>query len=123
MKYIIHTCRARLWYVNQFLKPSLTKQGIRENDIIIWLDKNNLGNLRSFLNSLIILPNEDYIWHLQDDIIICSDFKERTEKYDKVQIHWLHLISLFMCVFTHQTDCTSHSTLHHTTRTENEQLS
>ena len=82
MKYIIHTCKPRLWYVNKFLKPSLIKQGIRENDIIIWLDKNDLGNLRNFLNSLIILPNEDYIWHLQDDIIICSDFKQRAEEYN-----------------------------------------
>ena len=82
MKYLIHTCSPRLWYIQQYLKPSLINQGIKEKDIIIWLDKCNLGNLKSFLNSLLILPDEDYIWHLQDDIIICSNFKEQSEKYN-----------------------------------------
>ena len=33
MKYMIHTCEARLWYVEEYLIPSMLKQGIKEDDI------------------------------------------------------------------------------------------
>ena len=83
MKYMIHTCNARLWYVQQYLKPSLEKQGIKESNIKIWLDEENKGNLASTLESFSSLPKSGYTWHLQDDVIICSDFKERTENLEQ----------------------------------------
>ena len=82
MKYMIHTCNARLWYVQQYLKPSLLQQGIKESNIKIWLDEENKGNLTSTLESFSSLPKTGYTWHLQDDVIVCSDFKEKTEKLE-----------------------------------------
>ena len=40
----------------------------------------------------------------------------------EVSFHWFLIISLFMCVFTTEAHCTSHSTLHNTARTQDEQL-
>ena len=40
----------------------------------------------------------------------------------EVSFHWFLIISLFMCVFTTEAHCTSHSTLHNTTWTQDEQL-
>ena len=88
MKYMIHTYPKRFWYVEKYLIPSMIKQGIKEEDIYIFNDCNNRGNLQAFLDSLdyIInyLPEEKGLWHLQDDVIICKDFKKRTSKHCKV---------------------------------------
>lgn len=51
MKYLIHTCTKREWYVNDHLIPLLTEQGITKNDIKVWNDKNKAGNLESFVAS------------------------------------------------------------------------
>ena len=83
MKYMIHSCNKRLWYVKEFLIPSMIKEGIKEDDIIIWNDDNSVGNLKSWLLSCEWvrdnLPIEDGIWHLQDDVLISKDYYEKTQ--------------------------------------------
>lgn len=83
-KYLIHTYPKRLWYVEEYLIPSMLKQNIAEVDITIYNDIKHEGNLRACLNAFLSVPDDDNgTWHLQDDIIICKDFKERTEAYDE----------------------------------------
>lgn len=79
--YMIHTCKDRKWYVEQYLIPSLLLQGINLDQIILWLDKDNLGNLESCMKAFESLPDNGYTWHLQDDIIICRNFKQKTEEF------------------------------------------
>lgn len=61
----------------------MIEQGIDEDRIEVWMDKNRDGNLLSCMKCF-----EEYgkrgkgRWHLQDDVIISSDFREKTEKYD-----------------------------------------
>ena len=76
-KYMIHTYPKREWYVLEFLVPSMLKQGIPKEDIIIYSDRNKLGNLKAFYYSLLKVKGDT--WHLQDDIVITKDFKDRTE--------------------------------------------
>lgn len=76
-KIIIHACPARLWYVNEFLIPSLKDQGLE--NIIIKNDTYRIGNLLSFVLSC---RDAGDAWHLQDDVIICEDFKKRIEEID-----------------------------------------
>lgn len=79
--YMIHTCSARRWYVDNFLLPSMKDQGI--NDITVYEDKEMVGSLQTYMQSFSELPNDNNgTWHLQDDVIICRDFKQRTEKYN-----------------------------------------
>lgn len=85
-KYMIHTCWKREWYVNEYLIPSMIKQGINRDDILVYVDRVGAGNLKAFLDSadLLTIP-ERYkfgTWHLQDDVIISSKFKETTERYN-----------------------------------------
>ena len=84
--YMIHTCYKRLWYVEKYLIPSMVKQGILKEDIIVWKDKQKSGNLESFVRSMKWIaenqPHKDGIWHLQDDIAISKQFKDLTEKYN-----------------------------------------
>lgn len=62
----------------------MTEQGIDSNKIIVWQDKEEQGNLKSFLSSCeYIAQDGDDFWHLQDDICISKDFKQRTEELDK----------------------------------------
>lgn len=83
MKYMIHSCNKRLWYVKKYLIPSMIKEGIPEEDIILWNDDNGIGNLKSWVKSCEYirdnLPMYDITWHMQDDVIICKNFKERTQ--------------------------------------------
>lgn len=83
MTYLIHTYPKRLWYVKEFLVPTMIEQGISESDIIIYNDKEFKGNLKGFLDSChYVKDNLDITkgtWHLQDDVVISSDFKERTQ--------------------------------------------
>ena len=68
----------RLWYIQNFLIPSIVNQGI-ENDIIsISLDTDSYGCLESCMKDINI-PRYGNTWHLQNDIIICSDFKKSKE--------------------------------------------
>lgn len=79
MKYLIHTLPARYWYVTDYLIPSMLQQGIIFSDIDIYTDKNQEGCLKSTLKSFKGLPEDGYTWHIQDDVILSSRFKEITE--------------------------------------------
>ena len=78
-KYMIHARKSHLWYVDEFLIPSMLEQGIGKDDIIVWTD--------SFMDSMKwIVQNECYldgIWHLQDDVVISGKFKEITSKENR----------------------------------------
>ena len=81
--YMIHTYPKRLWYVEQYLVPSMVQQGIDNSQIIIYNDTKGLGNLKACMDAFLKVPDDDKgTWHLQDDVIICKDFKERTEEFD-----------------------------------------
>jgi len=75
--YIIHTCAERKWYVENYLIQALTEQHI--NHIAVYIDYNKDGQIKSLINSYKCIGDKD-AWHLQDDIIISSRFKELTEK-------------------------------------------
>lgn len=81
-KYLIHAYPPRMWYVTQYLVPSMLKQGIEEVNITIYNDSKGEGNLRSCLNAFASCDGNGGTWHIQDDVIICHNFKERTEQYD-----------------------------------------
>lgn len=78
--YMIHACNSRMWYVNDYLVPSLKEQGLE--NIIIYQDKDNEGCLVSHVKSLTQASklNVKGVWHLQDDIVICKDFAKRTKE-------------------------------------------
>ena len=78
--YTIHACPKRMWYVEEYLLPSMYEQGIQKENILIWNDVNKRGNMWSFVDSMRWARHDS--WHLQDDIIIARNFKEQTEKYD-----------------------------------------
>lgn len=79
VRYLIHATPKRMWYVEDYLIPSLFDQGIDYVDV--WEDIYNEGNLISCMKSF-----EDCgqypggTWHLQDDVLICRDFAEKTKK-------------------------------------------
>ena len=78
---MIHTYPGRLWYVTDFLIPSMRKQGIK--NIEVWNDWQYAGNLLSFVASMMECGERDGgIWHLQDDIVISHDFALKTQEYD-----------------------------------------
>lgn len=86
MKYMIHSCNNRQWYVDDFLVPSMLEQGISKDDIYVYQDKECDGNLVSWVISChkaYEMWGETNVWHLQDDVIISSKFKERTEELEK----------------------------------------
>jgi len=79
-RYLIHACESRMWYVEDYLIPSLYEQGIDTVDA--WVDVNRDGNLKSCMDSF--LDCENYgtsTWHLQDDVVISRDFAKRTQEY------------------------------------------
>ena len=79
-RYLIHACENRMWYVEDYLIPSMYEQGI--NTVDAWVDVDRDGNLQSCMQSF--LDCESYgntTWHLQDDVIISRDFAEKTQKY------------------------------------------
>ena len=86
--YLIHACNQRMWYVKRHLLPSMVAQGIDPKHIFVYQDKNSIGNLRAWVDSCnksvaqCVKNKIDGVWHLQDDVVICKDFKERTEQYD-----------------------------------------
>lgn len=84
-QYLIHAVPRRKWYVDEYLIPSMLKQGIKRYNIIVYVDIKNLGNRKAFIDSLRCidkLSDKWGTWHLQDDIIIAPDFKEKTERYN-----------------------------------------
>lgn len=80
-KYMIHTCPQRKDYVKEYLIPSLIVQGIDINDIILWLDEEKEGNLKACMKAFASLPEQGSTWHLQDDVVVCRDFKLKAEFY------------------------------------------
>lgn len=84
-KYMIHACKDREWYVLEYLVPSMLEQGIADEDILIWLDSEGAGNLKSFVNSCKWIRDncspDESIWHLQDDVVISGRFAEETQKH------------------------------------------
>ena len=81
MKYLIHSCVEREWYVNDYLIPYMKRRGI--NNIEVYLDKDREGNLISTMKSFAQLNSEEGTWHLQDDVVISKNFKHHTELFDK----------------------------------------
>lgn len=81
-KYLIHTYPKRLWYVEQYLIPSMLAQGITKENIRIYNDEKCEGNLRACMNAFASCEGDGGTWHLQDDVCISKDFKQRTEWYD-----------------------------------------
>lgn len=81
--YMIHAMPRRMWYVEEFLIPSLLKQGIDGSSIRVYNDIEGEGNLKSCMKSFAQCEGDGGTWHLQDDVCICKDFKIRTEKYDQ----------------------------------------
>lgn len=82
-KYLIHTYPKRLWYVEQYLIPSMLKHGISKEDIAIYNDSAGDGNLKACMKAFASVdPYIDGTWHLQDDVCICNNFKTLTESLD-----------------------------------------
>lgn len=86
--YIIHACNQRMWYVKDFLIPSMLEQGIPQGNIWVYQDKNGIGNLRAWIDSSNRIVNMcrerriKSVWHLQDDICISRTFAHDTNIYD-----------------------------------------
>lgn len=76
--YIIHACPDRMWYVEDYLVPSMKEQGIK--NVSVRCDENGVGNLENCMQIFQSLPDEGGTWHMQDDVLICRDFRKRTEK-------------------------------------------
>ena len=84
MKYVIHACNKRMWYVEEFLYPSLIKRGIPKENIEINEDTTLAGCLFSTLESF--RKNSKYkggTWYIQDDVAICHDFYKLTKEHDE----------------------------------------
>lgn len=82
-EYIIHTCLDREWYVRDYLIPDMVSQGIDENNIEVWLDKDHDGCLLSCMKCFQYCGTKGGgRWHLQDDALIACNFREQTEKHD-----------------------------------------
>lgn len=82
-KYMIHAVPSRMWYVEQYLIPSMLAQGISESDIKVHCDYDKEKNLIACMHAFQEVDmSATGTWHLQDDVIISHDFKEITEKYD-----------------------------------------
>lgn len=81
--YLIHAIPSRMWYVENHLIPSMLKQGIEKDNIKVYNDVDREGNLRACMKAFASVPYDDGgTWHIQDDVCISKDFKERTEWYD-----------------------------------------
>ena len=81
MQYMIHACPQRMWYVEEFLLPSLLAQGIAREEITVWNDTDGKGNLLAFMESMRVCGHlrNDAVWHLQDDVLVSELFAERTQ--------------------------------------------
>lgn len=83
MQYMIHACPQRMWYVEGYLVPSMIEQGIKPEEIMVWNDFEGKGNLFSCMDAFRDCgKREGGTWHLQDDVIISSDFAKVTRRLD-----------------------------------------
>ena len=78
---MIHACHQRMWYVEEFLVPSLKAQGAE--NIEIYNDTEKKGNLAACMDAFASRSGDGGTWHLQDDVIICHDFVKRCEENDE----------------------------------------
>lgn len=81
MKILIHACPQRMWYVRDFLVPTLQEQGAKH--IEVWDDIHKKGNLKSCMDSFASRTGDGGTWHIQDDVLPCRDFVKRCEEYDE----------------------------------------
>ena len=82
-EYIIHAYIEREWYVNDYLIPSMVEQGIPRENIEVWMDDGTMGNLYGCMKCFEYCGTKGAgRWHMQDDVCISSDFKQKTEQYD-----------------------------------------
>lgn len=65
-----------------YLIPSMEEQGIDRELITTYVDSTEQGCLESCMDAFSSCDKPGGTWHLQDDVILCSDFKERTEALD-----------------------------------------
>lgn len=79
MKIMIHACPQRMWYVDEFLIPQLRDQGVRDGEFTVWNDEDGRGNLVSCVQSFQWISQHGcgHTWHIQDDVLLASDFAER----------------------------------------------
>ena len=84
MRYMIHSCDKRLWYVKEYLVPSMIAQGIPASDIEIKNDDAHRGCLWSYIDCFWRLKGEfgEGTWHMQDDVLICRDFAKKTREHN-----------------------------------------
>ena len=68
-----------MWYVEEYLVPSMTRQGIPVENIEIKCDTERVGNLKSCMDIFSHITKPGGTWHLQDDVVICRRFAERTD--------------------------------------------
>ena len=81
-QYLIHAMPKRIWYVNEYLIPSMIEQGIKAEDIRVYNDEKREGNLKACMKAYEMCEGDGGTWHLQDDVCISSSFKVLTEKHD-----------------------------------------
>ena len=61
----------------------MTEQGIDREQIEVWMDRNHDGNLFSCMKCFGEYGKRGKgRWHLQDDVVIAKNFREKTEEYD-----------------------------------------
>lgn len=81
MLYVIHTSPKRTEFVNEYMIPSFLEQGIKP---IVWNDAEMVGQLPAWVDcAKWILENYniyDGTWHLEDDVVLCKDFRKKTEE-------------------------------------------
>lgn len=83
MRYLIHAAPPRMWYVEEFLIPSMLAQGIPEREIEVWNDSEGKGCLLSCMENFRSFKGQHGgTWHLQDDVILSRDFASRTITHD-----------------------------------------
>ena len=86
IRYMIHGCPKRAWYIDEFMLPELKRQGISDDEVMVWMDTEGLGNLKSFVKSMEWVAEncdpEEGIWHIQDDVLPSDTFAERTRAFD-----------------------------------------
>ena len=69
---VIHAVPERLWYVEEFLLPSLDAQGA--DSVRVWTDSDRRGNLVSCMECFAAMEGGGGAWHIQDDVLLCRDF-------------------------------------------------
>ena len=98
IKYVIHCCPQRAKYVWNYLVPLMQKQGIDLAEIYVYNDIKRLGNLHAFMDCcrhLQNIPDDQIVWHMQDDVLISSDFAKITN--DNLLFNVADIVCGFCC--------------------------